>query len=138
MYSNQNWYQDAPLRHLYVYQISRESDYLFLLYDIFHALMKRKKMKRLSQFLKVYILEAPGATRLKFGMRSTDGGGHLHSKNRPVSYKQHEVMYTQKLHYCSSCQYTHGCGALASWAARHTTMCFDHTSTPPFCSSMHR
>jgi len=32
-----------------------------------------------------------------------DVGGHLHSKNRPVSYKQHKVTYTQKLHYCSSC-----------------------------------
>ena len=37
----------------------------------------------------------------------------------------HKVTYTRKLHHCSSCQYTHGCGALASWAARRTTVCLD-------------
>ena len=55
----------------------------------------------------------------------TDGEGHHHSKDRPVSCKQHEVMYVQKLHYCSSCQYIRGCGVTASWAARHTNMCLD-------------
>ena len=29
------------------------------------------------------------------------------------------------MHFRSSCQYTHGCCAPASWAARHTTVCFD-------------
>jgi len=38
--------------------------------------------------------------------------GHLHSQNHVVSYKQHKVLYTWKLHYCSSCQYTHG---VAHW-----------------------
>jgi len=52
-----------------------------------------------------------------FGMWGTDSGGHLHSKNRLVSYKQHEVTHMQKSHYCSSCQYTHRCGVPASWAA---------------------
>jgi len=33
-------------------------------------------------------------------MWGTDSGGHLHSKNYLVSYKQHEVIYMQKLHYC--------------------------------------
>ena len=31
----------------------------------------------------------------------------------------------RKLHFLSSCQYTHGCSAPASWAAQHTTVCFD-------------
>ena len=52
----------------------------------------------------------------------TDGGGYFHSK---VLYEYHEVTYAWKLNHCSSCQCTHGCGALASWAARHTTMCLD-------------
>jgi len=43
----------------------------------------QKKMKKLSQFLKVYISETPGAIYLKFGMWGTDGGGHLHSKKSP-------------------------------------------------------
>jgi len=30
-----------------------------------------------------------------------------------------------KLHYCSSCQYTHWCGTPAFWATRRTTMCLD-------------
>jgi len=63
----------------------------------------RKKMKKLSQFLKVHISEMPGAIELKFGMWGTDGGGQFHSKNRLVLYKQHEVTYTRKLHFCSSC-----------------------------------
>jgi len=77
-----------------VYQILRESDNLFPFYGNFHALTKRRiktKTKKLSQFLKVYILKTPGVIRLKFGM--TDEGGHLHSKNRPVSRKQHKVTH---------------------------------------------
>jgi len=64
---------------------------------------KQEKKKKLSQFLKVHISEMLGAIYLKFEMRGTDIGGHLHSKNHPVSYKQHEVTYTRKSHYCSSC-----------------------------------
>ena len=30
-----------------------------------------------------------------------------------------------KIAFLSSCQYTHGCYAPASWAARHTTVCLD-------------
>ena len=29
------------------------------------------------------------------------------------------------MRFLSSCQYTHGCYAPASWAARHTTVCLD-------------
>ena len=60
-------------------------------------------MKKLSQFLEVHISETSGAIYLKFGIWGTDVGGHVHSKNRLVSYKQHEGMYTRKSHYCSSC-----------------------------------
>jgi len=84
---------------------------------------KRKKTKKLSQLLEVHILETPGMIWLKFGMWGTDSGGYLHSTNCPVLYKQHEVTYTRKSPYCSSCQYTHGCGAPTSWAARHSTVC---------------
>ena len=34
-------------------------------------------------------------------------------------------MEVRKLRFLSSCQYTHGCYAPASWAARHTTVCLD-------------
>ena len=82
-------------------------------------------MKKLGQFLEVHILETLCMIYFKFAMWGTDGGGHLHSKNGDVSCKQHEVTYTQKSHYCFFCQHTHGCCVLASWAARHTTVCLD-------------
>jgi len=53
-------------------------------------LRKEKKTKKLSQFLEVHISETPGTIYLKFRIWGTDVGGHLHSKNCPVSYKQHE------------------------------------------------
>jgi len=72
-----------------VYQISKQSDNRFTLYGNFDTLTKirKKKKEKLSQFLKLYILETPGVIYMKFGMWGTDGGGHLHSKNHPVSYK---------------------------------------------------
>ena len=30
------------------------------------------------------------------------------------------------MHFRSSCQYTHGCCAPASWATQHTTVCLDY------------
>jgi len=45
---------------------------------------RRKKTKKLSQFLKVYISETSGMILLQFGMLGTDVGGHLYSKNHPV------------------------------------------------------
>jgi len=75
LYSNHTWYQDAPLHHLSVYQISRQSDNPFSLYGNFNTFTKRKK--KLSQFLEVHISEMPGK---KFGMWGTDSGRHLHSK----------------------------------------------------------
>ena len=64
---------------------------------------KKKKKKKLGQFLEVHISEIPGVIYLKFGTWGTDVGAHLHSKYGPVSYKQHKVTYVQKSHYCSSC-----------------------------------
>ena len=49
MYSNQIWYQDVPLHHLYVYQILRELDNLFLFYGNFHALTKRREKTRKNE-----------------------------------------------------------------------------------------
>ena len=85
----------------------------------------RKKMKKLSQFLKSHISGTPEAISLKFGMWSTEDGGRVHSKNRLLSLRQHRATEVRKFRFLSSCQYTHGCCALASWAARHTTVCVD-------------
>ena len=76
--------------------------------------MKKKKTKKLNQFLKSGMLEV---ISLKFGMWSTEVGGCVHSKNRLVSSRQHRATEVQKLCFRSSCQYTHGCCALASWVA---------------------
>ena len=37
---------------------------------------------------------------------------------RLVSSRQHRAVEVRKLRFCSSCQYTHGCCAPGSWAAR--------------------
>ena len=86
---------------------------------------KKKKTKKLSQFLKSHISGTFEAISLKFGMWSAEGGGNLHSKNRLVSSRKHRATEVRKLRFLSSCQYTHGCCAPASWSARHTTVCLD-------------
>ena len=86
---------------------------------------KKKTTKKLSQFLKSHIAGTREAISLKFGMWSAAVGGHVHSKNRLVSSRKHRATEMRKLRFLSSCQYTHGCYAPASWAARHTTVCLD-------------
>ena len=120
-------------------QIARQSDIAFALYSSFCKCAKRgrkirrKKMKKLSQFLKSNISGMLEAISLKFGMWSTEVGGSVHSKNRLVSSRQHRATEVQKLHFRFSCQYTHGCCAPASWAARHTTVCLNtNFQKPPF------
>ena len=88
--------------------------------------IRRKKTKKLSQFLKSHISGTRKAILLKFGMWSTAVGGHVHSKNRLVSSRKHRATEVRKLRFLSSCQYTHGCYAPASWAARHTNACLDY------------
>ena len=58
-------------------------------------------------------------------MWSVEGGGSVYSKTRRVSSRQHRATEVRKLRFLPSCQYTHGCCAPASWAARHTTVCLD-------------
>ena len=91
--------------------------------------LEEKKPKKLSQFLKSHISETLKTISLKFGMWSAEGGGSVHSKNRLVSSRQHRATEVRKVSFLSSCQYTHGCYAPASWAARHTTVCLDIVGT---------
>ena len=99
----------------------------FAFYSSFCKCAKRgrKKTKKLSQCLKSHISGTLEAISLKFEMWSAEGGGSVHSKNRLVSSMQHRATEVRKLRFLSSCQYTHGCYAPASWAARHTTVCLD-------------
>ena len=85
----------------------------------------RKKTKKLSQLLKSHISRTLEAISLKFGIWSAEVGGCVYSKNRLVSSRQHRATEVRKSRFLSSCQYTHGCCAPASWAARHTTVCLD-------------
>ena len=87
--------------------------------------LEEKKTKKLSKFLMSHISGKLEAISLKFGMWSPEGGGSVHSKNRLVSLRQHRATEVRKLRFLSSCQYTYGCCAPASWAARHTTVCLD-------------
>ena len=87
--------------------------------------IRRKKNEETKPIFEVVYPGTPEAISLKFGMWGTDVGGCIHSKSHLVLSRQHRTTEVRKLHFCSSCQYTHGCCALASWAARHTTMCLD-------------
>ena len=86
---------------------------------------KKKKTKKLSQLLKSHFSGTREAISLKFGMWCAEVGGHVHSKNGLVLSRKHRATEVRKLRFLSSCQYTHGCCAPASWAARHTTVCLD-------------
>ena len=74
---------------------------------------KKKNPKKLSQFLKSHISGTREANLLKFVMWSAEVGGNVHSKNRLVSLRKHRATEVQKLHFLSSCQYSHGCYAPA-------------------------
>ena len=60
---------------------------------------KEKKTKKLSQFLKSHISGTLEAILLKFGMRSAEDGGCVHSNNRLVSSRQHRAMEVRKLRF---------------------------------------
>ena len=87
--------------------------------------IRRKKNEETEPILKSHISGTREAISLKFGKWSAAVGGHVHSKNRLVSSRKHRATAVRKLRFLSSCQYTHGCYAPASWAARHTTVCLD-------------
>ena len=96
-------------------QISRQSDNAFAFYSSFckcakrgRKIIRRKKTKKLSQFLKSNISGMPEAISLKFGMWSTEVGGNVHSKICLVSSRQHRATEVRKSRFLSSCQYTHG------------------------------
>ena len=65
--------------------------------------IRRKKTKKLSQFLKSHISGTLEAISLKFGMWSTAVGGNVHSKNRLVSSRKHRATEVRKLRFLSSC-----------------------------------
>ena len=81
-----------------------------------------KRNEETKPILKSHISGTLEAIVLKFGMWSAEVGGHVHSKNRHVSSRHHRATEVRKLHFRSSCQYTHGCCAPASWAAPHDTL----------------
>ena len=46
---------------------------------------KEKQTKKISQLLKAHISETTGTIVFKFGMWTTEGGAHFHSKTCMVS-----------------------------------------------------
>ena len=81
---------------------------------------REKKPKKVSQFLKSHISGMLKAISLKFGMRSTEVGGRVHSKNRLFCKDSIELWRCKNRVFFSSCQYTHG---VAHWLLGHTTHC---------------
>ena len=90
----------------------------------------RKKNEETEPIFEEHISGTLEVILLKFGMWSTEVGRRIHSKNRLVLSRQHRATEVRKLSFCSFCQYTHGCCAPASWAARHTTVCLDMHPIP--------
>ena len=83
---------------------------------------KKKKTKKLSQFLKSHISGMPEAISLKFGMWSTEVGGNVHSKICLVSSRQHKATEVRKLRFLSSCQYTCTHGVARRLLGPHDTL----------------
>ena len=86
---------------------------------------KKKQNKETKPIFEVAYLWNALSDFTQICMWSTEVGRRVHSKNCLVSSRQHRATEVGKLCFCSSCQYTHRCCALASWAARHTTVCLD-------------
>ena len=101
-----------------VCQISRQSDKAFAFYSSFCKCAKRgrkirrKKTKKLSQFLKLHISGTPEAILLKFGIRSTEVGGSVHSKIVLFHRSNTELRRCENCIFFYSCQYTHGVARL--------------------------
>ena len=64
---------------------------------------KKKKTKKLSQFLKSHISGTLEAISLKFGMWSAEGGGSVHRKNRLVSSRHLFHQGSTELRRCENC-----------------------------------
>ena len=79
--------------------------------------IRRKKNEETKPIFKLHISGMREVILLKFGMWSAEVGGHVHTKNHLVSSRKHRATEVRKLHFLSSCQYTHRCYAPASWAA---------------------
>ena len=77
MYSNQTWYQDAPL---YSPTVQGNQIWHSRFMAVFVSMREIRGKKKLSQFLKSDISGMLVAILLKFGVWTTDIGGHVHSK----------------------------------------------------------
>ena len=67
---------------------------------------KKKKNEETKPILKSNISGTLEVISLKFGMWSTEVGGHVHSKNRLVLSRKHKATEVRKFRFLSSCQYT--------------------------------
>ena len=74
----------------------------------FRSRISRERLERFRSNLECRVLKVEGVSTAKIVL--------FHQGSTEV----------RKLRFLSSCQYTHGCCAPASWAARHTTMCLDY------------
>ena len=104
LYSNETWYQNEPLDHLSVCQISKHSNNQFL------EVISQKHLVQFSWNLKSWVLT--------MGSISTPKIIRFHISSR-------------KLHMHKNCVIdlpAHMCGAPASWTAQHTTVCFDQVT----------
>jgi len=108
---------------LTVYQISGQSGNAFVSYSNFCCSTKRRKTKKFSQFLKVNISKMPE----KFTVVKIWNVRWWHWLAFPTQKLSGFVKVSQSYVYAKIVilLITHGCGALASWAAQHNNMHLD-------------
>ena len=108
----------------------------FLLYSNFLTPLQKKKNKETKPILGSSYLENSWHNLVKIWIVGYWRWWASPQQKLPsFSCKQLKVTHARKMHYCSSCQYTHGCGTPASWATRHTTVCLDLTTV--VCMILH-
>ena len=86
---------------------------------------EEKKLRNKNEILATHISETAREISFKFGMSGGVPGRHLCSKTGSNRMRDHGATKVRKLHSSFFLSIYSQCGALASWATRHTSFCLD-------------
>jgi len=107
-----------------VWQIWRWSEYMFAFNgSLVQVCEKKRKLKKMSKFLMVYILEMAGAIYFRSSICFLLKCRHLHSKFDLVRTRDYEATNVCKIVHRSSCWYTHVVHAHPVFLGRTTHPC---------------
>ena len=119
-------------------QIWRQADYVFIFYGSILQVCekkknKRKKMKKMSNFLKTHISGMASAIYFRPGMRSLLICWRLHHEFGVVWTGDHRLTNARKLILCYSYYYTHVVCARPVFLGHTTHYCVSWSSQIFFC-----